>query len=222
MLLNTANGKIYVGQSQNVKERIRVHAAKKKTPRTYIGKAIHKYGWGVFEVWVLEQIDDLSKLNEREQYWIDALNVCDSKVGYNLCPIAGSSRGIKLSDEVRAIFSAAHMGIKVSEEAKAKIKVASTGRLHRPEAKAKVSAAQRGRQRTEHERYLQSISHMGQNAKSVLQLDIETSEVIKQWRGAKDVQRELGIHSTTICKCCKGHNATAGGFKWRYANEEKI
>ena len=35
----------------------------------------------------------------------------------------------------------------------------------------------------------------------------------------EEAQNKLGLSCGTICKVCKGINKTAGGFKWRYAEE---
>lgn len=43
---------------------------------------------------------------------------------------------------------------------------------------------------------------------------------IKTWDCMADVQRELGIHRTCIGSCCRGTVKTAGGFIWKYFNEE--
>ena len=36
----------------------------------------------------------------------------------------------------------------------------------------------------------------------------------------RQVERELGINHSSIRKCCKGEQKTAGGFKWEYVKEE--
>ena len=44
-------------------------------------------------------------------------------------------------------------------------------------------------------------------------------ELNKKFDCAKSAQEELGIWGTSIIKVCKGKGKTAGGFHWRYANE---
>ena len=39
---------------------------------------------------------------------------------------------------------------------------------------------------------------------------------IKEWQSAIEVQRQLRIACSNICKCCKGRLKHAGGFVWRY------
>lgn len=42
---------------------------------------------------------------------------------------------------------------------------------------------------------------------------------IKTWKGAKYVTEELGIWNSNIVKCCQGERNSAGGYKWRYADD---
>lgn len=41
-------------------------------------------------------------------------------------------------------------------------------------------------------------------------------EFIKEWIGALEVERVLGIDQGHISKCCKGKLKSSGGFVWRY------
>lgn len=53
--------------------------------------------------------------------------------------------------------------------------------------------------------------------KSVLQLDKDTGEVIREWECIVDAERELGINHRHISKCCLGKRKTTGGYRWRFA-----
>lgn len=56
-------------------------------------------------------------------------------------------------------------------------------------------------------------------SKRVAQYDKQTYELIKIWGGIREVERELGIDSGSISKCCKGKRKSAGGFIWKYVEE---
>lgn len=56
------------------------------------------------------------------------------------------------------------------------------------------------------------------NSKKINQYDLEDN-FIRRWDSMRDVQRELNIYAVSISKCCRGISKTAGGFKWRYADE---
>lgn len=91
VLLNTENGKAYVGQAESLRRRLQKHALNGRR-LTLIEKAIAKYGPGAFEVHVLREgvTDD----GAREDYEADAIedeNALAPK-GYNMVP-RGSGTG---------------------------------------------------------------------------------------------------------------------------------
>lgn len=106
---HVTDGKVYVGQSQNIALRIRQHRSP-GSGCTHIKNAIQAHGWTEFEVSVLEAIEDFEILDSREEYWIGALNATDPGNGYNICSVAGSCRGVKHGLEARARMSAAKVG----------------------------------------------------------------------------------------------------------------
>lgn len=42
---------------------------------------------------------------------------------------------------------------------------------------------------------------------------------IKSWGSFHEIERELGLQATNICKCCKGKIKSLGGYIWQYAKE---
>lgn len=56
-------------------------------------------------------------------------------------------------------------------------------------------------------------------SKPVLQIDKTTSEVIREWECAADAWRELRINVSHISECCNGNRKSAGGFKWKFADQ---
>lgn len=79
-ITNNINGKIYIGQAKNTKERF-INHCKPSTVDCLVDYAIKKYGKENFTIEVLES--QILNYNEREKYWIKELN---SKVplGYNI------------------------------------------------------------------------------------------------------------------------------------------
>ncbi len=108
------NGKKYVGQTtQPLKKRITQH----KRGTLYIDKAIQKYGWKNFTVQVLEECETQEQLNEREIFWIAALN---SKVpnGYNITNGGEGNLGWKHTPESIAKMVVSHTGLKHTKQSK--------------------------------------------------------------------------------------------------------
>jgi group I intron endonuclease len=83
--------KVYVGSSLNISKRWSRHRTDLRLSRhsnQHLQSSWNKYGERSFLFEILELTSDLTV---REQYWIDVLDAC--VYGYNLCPVARSSRG---------------------------------------------------------------------------------------------------------------------------------
>lgn len=84
------NGKCYVGQARNIYARIIEHNnyakyGHGKHPLLKCEEEMQKQNYLISEFWILEEIKDLSKLDEREIYWIAFFHsyIKDGK-GYNM------------------------------------------------------------------------------------------------------------------------------------------
>lgn len=53
-------------------------------------------------------------------------------------------------------------------------------------------------------------------SKTVLQLDI-SKHLIRKWKSATEVEKQIGYSRRNICFCCNGKRKTAHGFLWQYA-----
>jgi group I intron endonuclease len=113
-----------------------------------------KYGQEAFDFFVLEFLDSVDRLVEREQYWIDHFNSADPHVGYNIAPKAWSSLGRKHPPEVIALMRITRKGKKkppFSAEHKAALSASRIGNQwgrgipKSVEHKAALSAAKLGR-----------------------------------------------------------------------------
>lgn len=77
---NNVNGKVYIGQTNNVKRRIQEHKHDKR--RGYkLHAAIKQYGWENFSVETLYYGEDF---NEKEKYYIGLFRANDPEHGYNV------------------------------------------------------------------------------------------------------------------------------------------
>ena len=87
-IVNNINGKVYIGQSVNIKSRWSEHKSHAFSPERHsynypIYRAIRKYGLKNFSFEIIE-LCDKTILNEREQFWIKYYNSIDRNYGYNL------------------------------------------------------------------------------------------------------------------------------------------
>ena len=162
-------GKIYIGQSCNLKGRQRSHKSIKKNHNNYLSNAIHKYGWNSFKFEVLmyaEGIDYLNLLEEKAIKVFDCLspNGFNIRAGGNKSPISDESKakmsarkkqdiaagkcprpmnmtGFKHSPETIAHLKKVHKGKQFSKATKEKLKEAAKIRWQNPEYREKVLKA---------------------------------------------------------------------------------
>ncbi len=75
----------------------------------------------------------------------------------------------------------------------------------------------------EHPEYFENLKksdkHTEKIKKKVNQYNLITSDFIRTWDSAADVENELGICHGNIAACCKGKIKSAGGFKWKYYDD---
>lgn len=84
---NKVNGKIYIGQSRNIKRRIQKHKTtafnkNNKSYNNHLYRAIRAYGIENFIFCIIDECE-ISELDKRETYWINAYNSIET--GYNEC-----------------------------------------------------------------------------------------------------------------------------------------
>lgn len=128
----TANNKIYIGSTSNLRKRQHDHfadMARNAHSNKHMQSAWNKYGSDTFTFEVLEYVMPWSRI-DREQYWLDKLKPYDHSIGFN---VAIRAQGDKLSPEHRASISRSNMGHPVSEEVREKLRKFRTGRKATPQ-----------------------------------------------------------------------------------------
>ncbi|MBO0947258.1 GIY-YIG nuclease family protein [Fibrella forsythiae] len=237
---NKVNGKIYIGQAQNISIRYKSH--RNSNGQGYFQKALRHHGIDSFNFEVLERVDDLSILTEREQYWLDFYRPYEPHIGYNIARVAGSCRGVKRATEqveahrlrmtgklagplnprwgkthtpeARAIISEARKRAKASPETRAKLSATTTrNNLRRsPELLAKIASA-----------------IVKAHAKPIAQIDPITDSTIHIWGSVREINEQLGITICGIQNACRGRyycnkrkgyfpKDSHGGYKWQYVD----
>lgn len=111
---NIKNNKVYIGSTIDYFNRQKRHLRRLNNDNHHsiiLQRSWNKYGGEKFIFEVLEKVDDKGMLLEREQYYLDLHNSYDSKNGYNICKIAGSSIGFKHTVETKLKMSESHTGV---------------------------------------------------------------------------------------------------------------
>ena len=145
---NLLNSKVYIGQSLNINNRFRVHKFKSnKNQKHPLYSSIRKYGIENFEFTILEEVPDVSKLDNKEQYWLNYYKSYNSLYGYNLRTDCISNRGFKHTKETKEKMSLSKKGIKrkpLSKEHKLKLSESHTGKKQTKETIQKRIDSRKG------------------------------------------------------------------------------
>lgn len=192
------SGKSYIGKTINPKKRANGH--KNKTPHlhTKFGNAINKYG---FENFVYEEIMTIPSTSEErlniilsimEKYFIKKYNTISN--GYN---ITEGGEGIS--------------GYHHTSSTKEMLGKLSSSRILSATTKNKIFL---GNWKTKN-----GVNDDIEDVK-IEQLS-PNGELVNIWSNGMEIQRNLGILTGEVHRCCKGKYKTYKGFVWRYRIERK-
>lgn len=127
-IINTENGKIYIGKTNNVNKRWIQHIYDSRYKPTYFGRAICKYGEDAFDIDVIDSHENEDVAYALERHWIEKLDSTNPNIGYNLAEGGkGGFCGVIPSEETRDKMSKASKARKRNphtEQAKQKLKEA--------------------------------------------------------------------------------------------------
>lgn len=214
-IVNTVNGKRYIGSAGNYAKRWREHMSHLRRgshPNRHLQSAWRKYGEVAFDsrlVIICAEADLLFY----EQSTISALSP-----EYNLSPTAGSCRGIKMPPRTMAqrlkyragsLGNSNAKGKPKSEQAKRRLAIASTGNknavgaVRSAETRAKLSAARRGKGKPK------SPSHRDNNAVVRGGLTMKQAEDIRSLyanglRNQSAIARMYGLKPCSISRLISG------------------
>lgn len=211
---NLVNGKYYVGQSINIKDRWykeKYQLQHNNAWNLHLQKAWNKYGESNFEWCIIEECEvNKEILNAREIYWISEYDAYYHGYNYD----KGGNSGMIPNENTRKKMSESHKGKTHSDETKKKMSEAQSGekhafygKKHKQETKVKMSETRR--QKIENHIYC-----------------IELNEF---FGSSIDVEEKYGIRRQNVIACCRGNQISAGRhpqtnekLHWRYVTEEEI
>lgn len=152
VILNTKNGNIYIGQTQDFRKRCKEHAKRLNKGRhenSHLQHAWNKYGESSFKFQLLEYCD-VDKLNKREQHFLDIY--MKKGICYNIAKDATApARGAIRSIESRLKMSASQKKRPpMTEETRLKFSARRGenhpmfGKSHSEESRRKMSESKKG------------------------------------------------------------------------------
>lgn len=195
----TANGKIYIGSSNNPARRWIEHKSNLRTNKhhnSYLQRAWNKYGESSFCFEVLELVEACS-LPDRENFWLKSSKSYLPEIGYNIGMVyAAAMTGRKHSSETREKLRLMKLGHTVSSETREKLRLARTGKKLSSNHKAKISAS------SGNVLYWIVTSPEGEEIKI---------------RGLRQFCREHGLNHNAMSSVANGLHHTHKGWKCRKA-----
>ena len=216
--INKINGKQYIGLTKQLPEcRWGINGINYRDKTPHFWNAIQKYGWDNFKHEIVA-----SGLSKEEACTLEKKMIADYKTqdrnfGYNILE-GGSAPTIP--PEVRKKMSIAMQGNKngfghpCSEEKKQKISSAQKGRTLTEEHKEKLSKAKKGKT---HKSPSNETRKKISDAHNKISVYCEETKTI--YPSIQECARQLFLHATNVCKCCKGKLKTTGGYHLRYHQE---
>ena len=130
------NGKVYIGSAVSLKHRLATHLSQLRLNKHHsppLQASWNKYGEACFSFEVLAHVEK-EFLLQAEQAEIDERKAANRAYGFNVCPIAGSPQGRKVSQETKEklrklmLGNTYRKGTFHSEETLVKLRLARVGR----------------------------------------------------------------------------------------------
>ena len=242
-ITNIVNGKVYIGQSINIKLRWKDHINtlnRKDSHSILLQRAWDKYKEENFTFEILELCSE-DMLDEIETKYIELYDAQNN--GYNIEPGGNSNK--HLSDDTKQKIREARLGRRHTEETCKKMSESRMGknngmygRNHTEESKQKISKAKKGKPGhpcsekqkeaarrantgkivSEETRKKMSEAKKGnipihKNLNSVYCVELN-----KVFENPSYAGKELKISSSNIIQCCEGKRKTCGGYHWVYVS----
>jgi group I intron endonuclease len=228
--ITSPTGKIYIGQSINIKNRKesyrRGHC--KQQPKIY--NSINKHGWNKHQHEIIEECS-LEQLNEREIYW---KQYYVDQYGWGkmlFCELYDSGGGPK-SQKFKEKNKQSHLGKKHSIEIRDKIRQSHLGKKRPLYVGDNISKSNKGKKKiriktrkdigipksdeVKEKMSLAKIGKISTNPKKpILQFTIH-GVFIKEWDSITSAGDFFNIPYGNITNCCKGLRKQIGGFVWKY------
>lgn len=208
-ILNIKNSKFYIGSAKNFKDRKRRHLQSLRNGNhfnAHLQRSFNKYGENNFEFLILEELENIGLLIEKEQFWIDNLNPY-----YNICKVANSSIGIKRRKETIEKIRKANLGLKHPKwrnEIKSK---SQSGENHWTKKKSFSFESKQKMSKSQKNLYLSGYENP--NKKKIKQYTLEMV-FIREYISITEASKQTGIERRAISHCINKKSKSSGGFIW--------
>ena len=205
-------GKIYIGQSTNIKNRKKHY---KYLNSSSIGSklfnSLRKYGWENHKFKIIEECS-VKDLGRKEKYWKVYYNSIQEGLNIQF----DEEKGGILSEETRKKISNAWKN-KTKEELLIINEKRRQGNLGKPKPGAgRKSYTKEQKIALGNRSYYKSEDFLNKCKTPVLMLDKFTEEILKEFGSVTEAAYFIGVKQGTLSGCLTGRAKTSGGYKWRY------
>lgn len=200
-LVNTVNSKKYIGQTKDLKRRLKGHFNDFRGD-TLLTRAVKKYGSESFQASVIEECAD-EDADDRERFWIAAYRSTDHSLGYN-CE-AGGQACKEISTETRAKISSARKAwfASLTPEQREQYRQSKRGRTPSDASRQARREKMTGRKQTDEHRNKIAAAHRGKKYavgsdwhKAHARKKIISDDLVLEMK----VLLSAGMHLTELCE----------------------
>lgn len=242
-IVNRISGKFYVGSSVHLFRRKSEHFSRLRRHthcNLFLQKAFDKYGENAFSFEIIEIVDDVDQLMEREQYWLDKLKPYNREIGYNINqssigpdlhgennPMYGVSPQKRMDEKTYEKWLASRQGENASRpmqgkkhtiESREKMRIKALGRKHTEEWKQQHSKDLAGRKMSDIQReHISEAKLRGTSKNDVPVICLDTGVT---YRTLSAAAREYGVSKNAIFNAITGKSKTCKGLRWTYCEKE--
>lgn len=210
VIRNIINDNCYVGQSIDVKRRWYHHKSLPKKSSEYpLYRAFRKYGIQNFEFKVLEYVDNVDDLTNRETFWYNKL-----EPEYNqMIPNETISNTLqipvcKIDKETLEVIEC-YDSVSIASR-RNNVDSSSLTKVCR-----KKTPSCGGYYWCYEEDVYDFKPKIIYRQVPVIRINDETND-IKKYKTINEASEELNIHADNIIKCCKGERIRTGGYRWSF------
>jgi group I intron endonuclease len=232
---NIENGKYYVGETINLKNRISSYKFPRKKENRPIVNALAKYQWNkfTFEYYYLPDFNKNDLLDLEEQLIIKYNSIYPK--GYNICPRGQDCRGVKFSKETRDKMSSSrsieiHQYEPLTGKYIQSFKSAEKAGLEIGGNAPNISCVCNGSRKTAHG-YIWSfekrdnvtpVENVGvTHSKKIYKYTLD-GEYIREYSSVTEAAKAVGGKASNLCVVCSGKMKSSHGYIWSYEKNDEI
>ena len=217
-ITNTANGKVYIGQSTQLSKRLNDHRNALKNnyhSNQHLQNSYNKYG-DVFEIEIIMYCDNEEGLDFLERYYISYYDSMNSQKGYN--KEDGGSLNKHLSEETKKKMSENHRDVSGANNP-------MYGKTHSAETRKKLSDnnARYWQRKKRSEETRKKISESCKGKKRSEETRKKISESCKGKKRSEETRKKMSEsrNTTGFYRVSKEEKDIKQGFTWRYQYQNK-